>query len=102
MPWISEARWQYLERSIVAIHRRLGIIERMELREMANISDIRTQVAAQTEVIASVETLLGTLKTKLDEAIASGDPAKLQEVSDMLAANTTRLAQDVVANTPAA
>lgn len=67
-----------------------------------NLDDLKAQVEAQTTVVDSAVTLLQQLKTMLDQAIASGDPAKIQAVADLLHHNTQALADAVVANTPAA
>lgn len=66
------------------------------------LDDVLGKVSEQATVVGSAVTLLGELKTKLDEAIASNDPAKLQEISDAIGANTDALAAAVTANTPAA
>jgi hypothetical protein len=61
-----------------------------------------------TERVTAIETvadsaieLLNGLKTSLDEAIASNDPAAVQALSERLGAQTAELADAVVANTPA-
>jgi hypothetical protein len=67
------------------------------------VTDLVTKVAALKTVEDSVVTLLGDLKTRLDAAIAGGsDPAALQALSDDIGAQTQRLADAVVQNTPAA
>ena len=66
------------------------------------LDDLVAQVAALTTVDDSVVALLTDIKARLDAAIASGDPTKIQALSDALAAQTQRLADAVVANTPAA
>jgi hypothetical protein len=53
-------------------------------------------------VMASAVLLLQGLKTRLDEAIASGDPAALMALSAELDANTNALAAAVTQNTPSA
>jgi hypothetical protein len=68
---------------------------------MATLDDVQTEVTAQTDVVASAVTLLGGLKTALDAAIASGNPAAVQAISDALGANSAALAAAVTANTPA-
>jgi len=74
---------------------------RMENRIMATLTDLEANVRANTDVIDSAIVLLQGLKTKLDEAIASGDPAKLQALADELGSADAKLAAAVVANTPA-
>lgn len=63
---------------------------------------LEAAVTRNTDVDASAIALLQGLKTKLDEAIASGDPAKLAAFSASLGASTDALAAAVAANTPAA
>lgn len=67
---------------------------------MAVLDDLEAKVAANTTVVGSAVTLLTELKTELDAAIASGDPARLQAISDKLGTDTQSLADAVVANTP--
>ena len=69
---------------------------------MAALDSLTAAVAKNDEVINSAVTLLQGLKTKLDDAIASGDPTKIQALSDALGTETTKLADAVAANTPAA
>ena len=65
------------------------------------LDDLVAKVTAENTVIDSAVTLLSTLKTELDAAIASGDPAKIQAVSDLITTGQQKLADAVVANTPA-
>jgi len=67
---------------------------------MATLDDVQTEVTAQTTVVASATTLLTGLKTALDAAIASGNPAAVQAIADQLGTNTQALADSVAANTP--
>lgn len=69
---------------------------------MAALDTLEADVTAQTDVIASAVTLLDTLHTELADAIASGDPARVQAVADHLEVNTQALADAVAANTDAA
>jgi len=68
---------------------------------MATLADLAAQVAQVQTVNASAIALLQGLKTALDAAIASGDPAQLQALSDALAKDNADLAAAVTANTPA-
>ncbi len=69
---------------------------------MATLDDVVAAVAAESTVVDSAVTLLTSLKAALDAAIASGDPTKIQAVSDSIGAQTKTLADAVAANTPAA
>jgi beta-phosphoglucomutase-like phosphatase (HAD superfamily) len=69
---------------------------------MSALTDLQAAVAAENTVIASAITLLNGLKSQLDAAIASGDPAALTALSADIAGQTAALAAAVTANTPAA
>lgn len=69
---------------------------------MTVLTDLQAKVAANTAVTQSAVTLIQGLKAKLDDAIASGDPAQLQALSDQLGTDDQALADAVAANTPAA
>ena len=66
------------------------------------MDDLRAAVASEVTVSESVITLLGDISTRLNEALANGDTAALQELSADLTANQAKLAAAVLANTPAA
>lgn len=79
----------------------MGAINQTRSEIMAAIDELQREVRENQDATQSAITLLGNLKTKLDEAIASGDMSKVQELSDTLSANTDALAAAVAANTPA-
>lgn len=99
--WITNVQWRYLLHRLNHIDESLKILTRMELMEMADLNTLKDDVANQSTVVDSAVTLLKGLKDALDAAIASGDPAAIQAVSDALHANTDSLAAAVEANTPA-
>lgn len=68
---------------------------------MADLKSLQDQVTAENAVIDSAVVLLEGLKTALDAAIASNDPAALQALSDSIGSETQKLADAVAANTPA-
>ncbi len=68
---------------------------------MTELETLQAAVAAEDTVIASAITLLEGLKTRLDEAIASSNPAALRALSDDIGAQTTALANAIQTNTPA-
>jgi regulator of replication initiation timing len=88
----------------------------MEKRIFAAVTRIEEKVNFMSieldtliEKVTAIETvgdsaiaLLADLKVKLDEAIASNDPAELQALSDRLGAQAQELADAIAANTPAA
>ena len=66
---------------------------------MAQLDDLETKVAANTDVTQSAVILLKGLH---DELIAAGtDPVKLKALGDKLQSNTDTLAQAVAENTDA-
>ena len=66
---------------------------------MADLTEITANVANNTSVIESAITLLGNIKAQLDAA--GTDPVALKALSDTLAAEDSKLADAIVANTPA-
>jgi hypothetical protein len=68
---------------------------------MALLDTLTAEVKKNSDVEDSAVLLLQGLKQKLDDAIASGNPAALQTLSDQLGAQTQKLADAVSANTPA-
>lgn len=69
------------------------------------LDDLTKNVTAITNAAESAITLLGNIKTKLDEAIAAnnnGDATALQALSDTLGTETQHLTDAITANTPAA
>jgi hypothetical protein len=80
----------------------IGILTLKKLYTMAGeLDNLRTEVAENASAIDSAIALLNGLKTKLDEAIASGNMAEVQALSDELSNKTDSLAAAVTANTPA-
>lgn len=71
-----------------------------EIVMAATLDDVQAAVAAETEVVNSAKVLLENLAQMLRDALASGDPAKVQEVLDKIEANKQTLADAVAANTP--
>ncbi len=83
----------------------INMLKAAQTREealMAALDELVAKVAANGDAVNSAVVLLQDVKAKLDEAIAANDPAKLQELSDALGAQTQKLADAIVANTPAA
>lgn len=85
-----------------ALFSKLNIIQIGETNMAKTLADLQADVIAEATVNQSAITLLQGLKAQLDAAIASGDPAQIQAISDSLEANTAALAAAVTANTPAA
>lgn len=78
------------------------ITHKDELNMNPTLDSIKQQVADEKTVIDGAVALMGGLKAKLDAAIATGDMAKVQEISDAIGANSSELAAAVAANTVAA
>lgn len=94
--------------ALASIDRRIGKIETMlkaliqtEDMEMATLADLKAKVEAEHTVEQSAVTLLQQIAQMLKDAQAANDPAKIQEIVDMLDANTAELSAAVTANTPA-
>lgn len=68
---------------------------------MTNLENLASEVAETKAVAQSAIVLLQGLKSRLDDAIASGDPAQIQAFADSLNDSTNALAAAVTANTPA-
>lgn len=68
---------------------------------MALLDTLEAKVTELTEVVDSAEELLGELARLLQEAINSGNPARIQAVVDALESQKSELAAAVAANTPA-
>jgi hypothetical protein len=69
---------------------------------MSALDTLETDVANETDVVTSAVALLDGLHQELADAIASGDPTRVQAVADHLEANTQALADAVQRNTDAA
>jgi hypothetical protein len=88
-------------------HHQQEVLEQLRILQhkvdllMSAISDLQAKVELNGTVIGSAVVLLKGLKAALDAAIAAGDPAALQALSDQLGAETDSLAAAVVENTPA-
>ncbi len=69
---------------------------------MANeLADLKTEVQENKDLVQSAKALLTGIKTKLDEAIASGNMSEVKALSDELAVSNDELSAAIVANTPA-
>ena len=77
----------------------VGIEKEISMAQ-ATLDDIIQEVTDLKAVDDSVVALLTSLNEKLAAAIASGDMAKVQAVSDAITAEKARLASAVTANTP--
>ena len=109
MAWIlvDQREWEYVTDSIgwivkalQAIDARTRSIQQMEVTEMADLTQLTADVAANNDAVQSAITLLNGLKAALDAA--GTDPAALKDLSDKIEASTAALSAAVVANTPAA
>lgn len=96
-----------------SVHHRLDRIEsllkhlasqlsKLESNMAVSFADLKAKVEAEHTVELSAIALLQQISQMLKDAQASGDPAAIQEVMDMLDANTKELSDAVTANTPAA
>jgi len=84
------------------IEQKLDLIIQKEIQMAGELDTLTAQVKANTDAEASAITLIEGLKTALDAAIASGNPAALTALSAQLSASKDALAAAILANTPAA
>ncbi len=77
-----------------------GEVKQILTNMSQQLDELKAKVAANTTVIGSAITLIQGLKQKLDDAIASGDPAALEALSTELGTTDQALAAAVEANTP--
>jgi len=82
------------------INRKLDRLLGQGVENMATLAELEVEVREATTVHESVIVLLNGLKQLLDEAIASQDPAKLEELRASLDESTNRLSAAAEANTP--
>jgi len=78
----------------------IDLLQQQENTYMATLQDITDAVTAQTTVDNSIITLLSSVVTQLNAAIALNDPVAVQAVVNSIQANTASLAAAVLANTP--
>jgi hypothetical protein len=64
------------------------------------LDDLQREVSENGDAVQSAIALLNGLKARLDEAIASGNMARVAELSAQLGRQTDALAAAVTANTP--
>ena len=78
----------------------LSIINNLKLKKMGQeLDDLTAEVAETKGVVQSAIVLITGFKQKLDDAIASGNPAALKALSDDLGETNQALA-DAVAQNP--
>lgn len=82
------------------IEHKLDWLIQGELHQMADLTQLTTDVAADTDAVNSAVTLLNTLAAEI--TANANDPAALAQLASDLEANTANLAAAVTANTPAA
>jgi hypothetical protein len=87
-------------RKLQAILHALDRIEKGQQTMAGELAALQASVARVKTVEDSAIALLQGLKAQLDAAIASGDPAALQALSDALGTDSDALAAAVTANTP--
>jgi len=90
-----------------AIKADVAILKERTATMLPQLDELAAKVAANTSAVNSAVEILTTLKARLDADIAESDlntedQARFQALSDELGANSQKLADAVVANTPAA
>ena len=98
---LSGKQLDRIEDRLAALQWAVQLILIKENRVMATLDDVLAETARDTEVTASAVTLLNRLTQMVQDALNTGDPAKVQAVLDQVRGNTDALAAAVIANTPA-
>lgn len=83
------------------LHLFLGNLQSLnegQVKIMAGIADVVAALGAEHESIAHISDLLTTIHTELLAAQASADPAAIQAVLDLIAADKATIDATVVAN----
>ncbi len=91
--------WNQVAKSLEDINRKLNLILKVEVREVAAIEDLQSEVQANTDLTGSVVRLVDGLADQLEEALANNDTAAVQVVVDQMRSNNQSLADAVAANT---
>lgn len=78
----------------------LILIFKKQKKMGVELDNLTTEVSETKTIMASAKVLIEGLKDRLDDAIASGDPAALQALSDDLNTGSEDLAAAIAANTP--
>jgi DNA-binding FadR family transcriptional regulator len=81
------------------IEQKIDALTKQGAKTMAAIDDLEVQVTAISDAEAAAVALLNGLHQQLADAIASGDPVRVQAAADQLKAKAADLAAAVVANT---
>lgn len=101
LPWPFSILTDMLQR-LQRIEMALSVLNGRVIVMAGELDALEAQVAQENTVIDSAITLLSQLHTMLQDAINSGNPARIQAVVDEIAAKQQALADAVTANTPAA
>lgn len=78
----------------------LRLIIKNQKKEMADLTQLAADVAAETTIDESVKTLLTNLSAQI--TAAGTDPVALKALTDQMEANAAALQAAITANTPAA
>lgn len=94
-----------IDRRLARIERALAVLTTIDITAteaiMSALDTLEADVADLTDVTSSAVALLDGLHAELADAIASGDPTRVQAVADHIEANKQALADAVARNTPA-
>jgi len=83
------------------INYQLHTLNRGETYMAATMDDVLASVTAQETIDDSIIAALVVIKARLDAALATGDPVKMQQAIDELATEQQKIVDAVKANTPA-
>lgn len=91
-----------LNKKLDQIIRALEADKKRDTQMAQNLEELATDVQENTDATSSILSVLEGVNQQLKDALATGDVAKIQELSDQIDANTQRLTDAAVANTGAA
>jgi hypothetical protein len=96
---VSAEEWDSLVATVNRIDRRVAMALGLEMRNMAAIDDLQSEVSANTDLTGSVVRLVDGLADQLEQALQNNDTAAVQAVVDQMRSNNQSLAQAVANNT---
>lgn len=97
---LLEIHFTATNRRLDGIEARLSVIQRENQIVTKELSDVQAAVQSETDAVTGAVTLLGQLSDLI--RASKDDPAALEALATQISGNKQRLADAIVANTPAA
>lgn len=91
---------QYLDERFDRLERLMRRILKQERQQTMKLQDIEDKVTEEGQVVDGAVVLLGDLSKLIRDS--ANDPAEITKIADSLDAQKQKLADAIVANTPAA